>query len=254
VRGLRGLVGTALAHRPTRIRRGPLAGMWTMAPFSYLDSADAYEPEVTEAVSRLVAPGMVCADLGAHIGYFTLLMAKLSGLGGRVVTFEASPENARIVRWNVRLNRLGGRVTVEQAAVMGRTAEMVPIFAGRAGGSMEWTTDVEFATREEPEANERAPALEVRGIALDDYFPAGSRLDVMKIDIEGAEAHAIDGMQRVLRQARPRIVLEFHRDVGWPAIPALASAGYSFTSLAGEPLGPLTRVEDVPYQLVAEPD
>ena len=227
--------------------------MWTVAP-SYLDSEDAYEPHVTEAVSRLVEPGMVCADLGAHIGYFTLLLARLSSPGGRVITFEASPENARIIRWNVRLNRLRERVAVEQAAIMGDTAEDVPIFEGRGGGSMEWTTDAEFASREDPDAPAREPALRVRGLALDDYLPPGSRLDLMKIDVEGAEAHAIGGMQRVLREARPKIVLEFHRDVGWPAIPALTEAGYSFTSLGGEQLGPLTRVEDVPYQLVAVPE
>jgi len=250
---IRGVPGWALAHQPRRVRRGPLAGLRAVAPHSYFDSGEPYEPEVTRAVTRLVKPGMVCADLGAHIGYFTLLMARLSGPTGRVISFEASPENARLVRWNVRLNRLAGRVKVEQAAIMGRTAREVPIFAGRAGGSMEWTTDAEFATREDPDEHGRVPAMRIRAVALDEYLAPGSRLDVVKMDIEGAEAHAITGMRRVLREARPTIVLEFHRDVGWPAIPALAEARYSFSSLDGEPLGPLRRVEDVPYQLVAEP-
>jgi FkbM family methyltransferase len=180
-------------------------------------------------------------------------MAKLSGEEGMVFSFEASPENARMVRRNVRVNRLGDRVTVEEAAVMGQTSQAVPVFAGRAGGSMEWTTDQSFASREDPEHADRAPALETRGVSLDDYFEPSSRVDLVKIDIEGAEAQAVPGMARVLREARPTIVLEFHREVGWPAIPALAEAGYSFSSLDGEPLGPLERAEDVPYQLVAEP-
>jgi hypothetical protein len=95
--------------------------------------------------------------------------------------------------------------------------------------------------------------MSIRGVALDDYFPAGARLDVMKIDIEGAEAQALPGMRRLLKEARPAIVLEFHREVGWPAIPVLSEAGYAFSSLDGEPLGTLDRAEDVPYQLIAQP-
>jgi len=227
--------------------------MRVAVPRSYLDAEAAYESGVTAALTRLAKPGDVCADLGAHVGYFTLLMAKLSGPEGRVLSFEASAENACTVRRNVRLNRLRDRVTVEHAAVMGRSSDEVPIFAGRSGGSMEWTTDAEFATREGPGHGDHSAAMRTRGVALDDYLPPGSPLDLVKMDIEGAEAQAVPGMQRLLQEARPSIVLEFHREVGWPAIPALAEAGYSFTSLEGEPLGALERPGDVPYQLVAEP-
>jgi FkbM family methyltransferase len=254
MRNLRAFAASLLARAPARqAARGPLRGMKVAFPPGYLDDEQGYEPAVTAALTRLATPGDMCADLGAHIGYFTLLMAKLSGPEGRVFSFEASPENARMVRRNVRINRLGDRVTVEEAAVMGQTSQAVPVFAGRAGGSMEWTTDEKFASRDDPGHPNRAPALEIRGVALDDYFEPGSRLDLVKMDIEGAESQAVPGMVRVLREARPTIVLEFHREVGWPAIPALAEAGYAFSSLEGEPLGPLERPEDVPYQLVAEP-
>jgi FkbM family methyltransferase len=254
MRNLSAFAASLLNRAPARqAPRGPLQGMKVAFPRGYADAEEGYEPAVTAAITRLATPGAVCADLGAHIGYFTLLMAKLSGDEGRVFSFEASPENARMVRRNVRLNGLDHRVTVEEAAVMGETSAAVPVFAGRAGGSLEWTTDQTFATRDDPEHAGRAPSLEIRGVALDDYFEPGSRLDLVKMDIEGAEAHAVPGMSRLLREARPAIVLEFHREVGWPAIPALADAGYSFSSLEGEPLDPLERAEDVPYQLVAEP-
>jgi FkbM family methyltransferase len=254
MRNLSAFAASLLSRAPARrVPRGPLQDMKVAFPPGYLDADHGYEPAVTAALTRLATPGAVCADLGAHIGYFTLLMAKLSGEAGRVFSFEASPENARMVRRNVRLNRLGDRVTVEEAAVMGRTSQAVPVFAGRAGGSLEWTTDQTFATRDDPEHADRAPALEIRGVSLDDYFEPGSRLDLVKMDIEGAEAHAVPGMSRLLRESRPTIVLEFHREVGWPAIPAFSEAGYSFSSLEGEPLGALERPEDVPYQLVAEP-
>jgi FkbM family methyltransferase len=253
MRKLSAIAGSLLNRAPARqAQRGPLQGMKVAFPPGYLDTDHGYEPAVTAALTRLATPGAVCADLGAHIGYFTLLMAKLSGPEGRIFSFEASPENAKMVRRNVRINGLEDRVTVEEAAVMGQTSQAVAVFAGRTGGSMEWTTDQSFASREDHVEHEAA--LEIRGVALDDYFEPGSRLDLIKMDIEGAEAHAVPaGMSRLLREARPAIVLEFHREVGWPAIPALAEAGYAFSSLEGEPLGALERADDVPYQLVAEP-
>jgi FkbM family methyltransferase len=218
-----------------------------------LDLEHAYEPEVTLALERLVEPGFACADLGAHVGYFTLLLARLAGEAGTVVAFEASAENARIVERNVKLNGLDGRVTVEQAAVTDRSTAALPLYAGRTGGSMEWTMDAGFATRETGGAAPAKAAAQVRGLSLDEYFPPGSRLDLVKMDIEGAEAKAIPGMSRLLRDARPIVVLEFHREVGWPSIPALSDAGYSFFTLDGRPLEAFSGPDDVPYQVVAQP-
>jgi FkbM family methyltransferase len=243
--------------RPTAVQRletGPLAGMRVAFPPGFLprDGAEPYEPDVTAALERLTQPGFVCADLGAHVGYFTLLLARLTGPEGRVFAFEAAADNARAVRRNVKLNGLASRVTVETAAVVERSAGQVPLFPGRAGGSMEWTTDAGFAVREDPDSRAPAEAMRVDTIALDDYLPPDSRLDLVKMDIEGAEGRALRGMRRLLREARPVVVLEFHREVGWPAIPALTEAGYAFTTLEREPVAVKTP-DDVPYQLIAEP-
>jgi FkbM family methyltransferase len=218
-----------------------------------LDLEQAYEPDLTAALERLVRPGFACADLGAHVGYFTLLLARLSGEDGTVVAFEASPDNASVVERNVKLNCLEGRVTVERAAVADESSEAVPLYAGRTGGSMEWTMDASFATRETDGDALAEPAAHIRSVSLDEYFPTGSRLDLLKMDIEGAEARAVPGMRRLLREAQPVVVLEFHREVGWPAIPALQEAGYSFSTLAGDALEPFSGPDEVPYQFVAEP-
>jgi FkbM family methyltransferase len=250
-RKVRGMRPTA----PQAPQRGPLAGMKMAVPIWMVDLnvEEPYEPGVTAALERLVRPGDVCLDLGAHVGYFTLLMARLAGPDGRVTAFEASDENARVVRRNIRLNRLDSHVSVEQAIVTDRSREAVELYAGRGGGSMEWTADPEFAIRESPGAERPKAAMRVRGVALDDFFPPGARVDVVKMDIEGAEAQAVPGMTRLLREARPRIVLEFHRDVAWPAIPALVEAGYGFTELDGTPLPVPSGADEAPYQLVAVP-
>jgi FkbM family methyltransferase len=213
--------------------------------------AEAYEPAMTAAVARLTKPGSVCADVGAHFGWFTVLMADLAGPEGRVHAFEASQENIAVVTRNVQLNDQDGHVSVHHAAVTDGSSAEVPLFAGRAGGSMEWTVLREFAGRDGRPISaqvERVPA-----VRLDDHFAPGARLDVMKMDIEGGEVQALRGARRLLREARPIIVLEYHREVAWPAVEELVGAGYTFTSLEGRAIPTPQDTDEVPYQFVALP-
>jgi FkbM family methyltransferase len=212
-----------------------------------------YEPDIAAALTRLVEPGDTCVDAGAHYGYFTLLLAKLCGLGGHVYSFEAEADNARVVRENVRANKLRSRVTVERAAVAGRAGEL-HLHATATGGSTEWTLTESFAHRDEGDGGERADRSErTPAVRLDDYLAPARRLDVIKMDIEGAEAEAIPAISEFLKRRRPAIVLEFHREVGWPAIEALLAIGYELEGLDGSPLPRPGGADEVPYQLVARP-
>lgn len=76
-----------------------------------------YEPEVSSLLVNLIRPGWICVDIGAHLGYFTLLLAHLVGERGRIFAFEALPENARWLMENVALNGFADRVTVENLAI-----------------------------------------------------------------------------------------------------------------------------------------
>lgn len=209
-----------------------------------------YEPELAAALGRLVRPGDVCVDAGAHYGYFTLLLARLSAPDGKVYAFEANPENARVVRANVRANRLGGRVVVEQAAVSDRDGA-IELYATPSGGSTEWTTDPGFAYR--TGGSPPRPPLSVPSVRLDRFLASLDRVDLIKMDVEGAEGAVLPLLDAELERLRPVIVLEFHREVGWSAIGALLRAGYTLESLAGSPLQRPESAEDVPYQLVARP-
>lgn len=232
---------------------GPLAGLRLRLPsgMEALYVNEPYEPEVAAALVRLVRPGWICVDVGAHVGYFTLLLARLVGEEGTVLAFEAAPDNARLLAQNVRLNKLQSRVLVENLAVADAPAEL-ELYPARAGGSTEWTLDATFASREDPVPTERH-GLPVRAVALDDYFPSGARLELIKMDIEGAEAKAIPGMRRLLRDARPIILLEFHREVGWRAVQELRTHGYVFEELDGRTIKPPENAAEVPYQFVAHP-
>lgn len=188
--------------------------------FQYL--APNYEPRVCGAIQRLVRPGMVCADVGAHLGYMTLLMAKLTGESGRVVSFEVLPQNARMLQRNVESNRLQQRVTVVHRAVSERSQDAVTLYLGPSS----------FESRLAGGPNDEQ--IVVPAVALDDYFTTGQRLDFLKMDIEGAETLAFAGMTRLLREQRPTILLEVH-DAGWPAVDRLVQAGYRLHDLELRP-------------------
>jgi FkbM family methyltransferase len=256
---IRYTLGTARRVLRRTLRRRPweaagaLAGLRFRLPrgFEFFVVYDEYEPEVVAALARLVRPGDVCVDAGANVGVLTLHLARLVGEEGRVVAFEASPENAALLRTNVGLNAtLAPRIDVEEAAVSDGSTAWIDIYPGRGGGHGEWTVSESFAGRADDTPQERKPTR-VRSISLDDHFPSGRSLDVVKMDIEGAEAQALPGMRRLLRETRPVILLEFHREAGWPGIEALIDAGYRFESLAGEPLPVPDGPGEVPYQFVA---
>jgi FkbM family methyltransferase len=179
--------------------------------FQYL--APDYEPRVCAAILRLVKPGYFCADVGAHIGYMTLLMTKLVGERGRVYSFEALSENAQVLERNVALNGWQKRVDVENRAVSDRSQTECVMHRGR--------TTFESSLI----GSESADSFTVPATALDDYFAYRSQLDFIKMDIEGAEARAMRGMEKVLQRTRPVILLEVH-DAGWGALDDLLAADY----------------------------
>ncbi len=227
---------------------GPLAGYRMVAsPDAYgLYVANRYEPRVCRAVEQIVQPGWTCVDAGAHIGYMTLLLARLVGERGRVIAFEAWPENARLIERNSELNGLSSRVRVEAQAVAGEARDRVSLFPGRNQSSCEWSVMEGMWPR-------GGTAVDVPAISLDAYFPPSAPLDFVKMDIEGGEALAMVGMRRILRTVKPTILLEFHREAGWPAIEELAAAGYRLFDLDGASFDASIGPELVPYQLIARP-
>lgn len=219
-----------LVRRYFELRGYPLSGVLSgcrmrgKVPGSFREGS--YEPQVCEIISRIVQPRWVCVDVGAYVGYFTLLLAKLAGRNGRVIAFEAHPVNAEQVRSNVRLNGYGAWVQVENAAVCDGTDEWVKLFPGRRDSPTEWNI-----VGHDVEGNPTQPELEVRATSLDAYFPPGSRLDFIKVDIEGAEAQALHGMRRLLEESKPFVLVEFHDDSGWTGRKELFAAQYCLYDL-----------------------
>ena len=205
---------------------GALAGCRMLGKHLGFYLEGGYEPEVCQIITRIVKPGWVCVDVGAHVGYFTLLLAKLVGEHGHVIAFEAHPENAEQIRSNVRINGYEARVQVENMAVSDGNYHRVKLFPGRKHSSAEWNI-----VGHDVEGNPTQPELDVPATSLDSYFPPGSRVDFVKMDIEGAEAQALRGMRRLLQEYKPLVFVEFHDESGWTGRKELLAVHYCLYDL-----------------------
>jgi FkbM family methyltransferase len=191
---------------------------------TYID--EPYEPLVVQVLTRLIQPGWTALDVGAHLGYFTLLLAHLVGEAGTVFAFEAHPENTQWLRENVALNELGRQVIVENLVISDGRQAVVRLNAPRHYTNM-WSV-----IRDSPVGR----SLEVQAMALDQYFAQGPHVDIIKVDIEGAEHMALQGMCQLLRRDRPICLVELHGAEGQMAARFLNERGYTLTDLDGYPI------------------
>jgi FkbM family methyltransferase len=177
-----------------------------------------YEPEQTRLFAETIRPGDTVLDVGAHVGYYTVLSAVLVGPAGAVWSFEPNPVNAGFLRRHAEINGLR-QVRVEQAAV------------ADAGG----TARFDFGTGSGTGHLSSGGAIEVRTLRLDDVCAANSIVPrAVKIDVEGAEAAVLEGFAATIESARPVIFLSTHgpgphaRCVAW-----LRARGYRLSPIVG---------------------
>jgi FkbM family methyltransferase len=201
-----------------------------------------YEQDLQAAVKDLVRPGMTAYDLGANIGYITLLLAGSVGERGHVVAFEPLPANLSRLAEHVARNALGDRVTIIPAAAADRRGTRRFLVRTSGGmGKLEGAAGRVFLGE---------AAIPVRTIDLDSfvYRAKGPLPDVVKIDVEGGEVMALPGMRRLLREARPAILLEVHGPeaarVVWAEMDA---ARYALFQLK-RPYPRIHRLEDMDWK------
>ncbi len=182
------------------------------------------EPPVQEALRRLLAPGAVFLDIGANVGFFTILGARLVGPEGRVIAFEPVPACARAVARNIALNDFShAEVREEAVGAASGTARLLVV--GEASWSHLASTGRHADVREE---------IDVTVCSIDELVAAGSipPPDVLKLDTEGAELQALEGMRATIAAHRPAIVCELHdTNAGFCAL--MDELGYATTNLDG---------------------
>jgi FkbM family methyltransferase len=193
------------------------------------ESTIDYEPQVCAAIRRLVKPNWICADVGANIGIITAILAEAVGPEGRVIAFEAFPNNTCVLRQRMNGLGFGKRVVVENVAVTDGSTSRVWLHAGRGRSSAEWNI-----MGHDVDGHPTPPEIEVDTISLDQYFKPEKPLHFVKMDIEGAAVLALAGMRRLLREQRPVMLIEFHDEPEWAARQHLLGAGYALFELEGQ--------------------
>lgn len=176
--------------------------------------AGHYEDEVAAVFRSVLRPGMNVVDIGANIGFFTMLAASLVGPSGSVLAVEPNPRNARMIEVSRTLNGFSN-VTVLQAAA-GRETGLLALHTSHSNGTTSPLQGVDA---------DILSARTVPCLALDRIVPARQPVHLIKIDVEGAEYNALLGCEALLRRNRPVIVSEFSPGM-LPGISGLSGEAY----------------------------
>lgn len=162
---------------------------------------DRYEPTEAEFFRRSVTDGMTVLDIGANLGFYTVLAGSLVGATGRVIAFEPLLSNRTLLERSVSENGFEDRVTVRDQAVGGARAQMAIVIAEAAANS-----GGAYISDSAPQG---FTSQQVEVIRLDEE-DLGGKVDFIKIDIEGAELLAFRGARALLESQRPTIMCELH--------------------------------------------
>ena len=186
-----------------------------------------WEPELTHWMHSCLRPGDTMADVGANVGYYSLLASRSVGRAGRVIAVEASPDIFRHLTTNLALNRVANTRALNVAA--GRAPGSLPLFAGPTFNIGETTTRPDLGQRYVQDV----PVRPLCDLLHEDEIRT---LRLIKIDVEGAELDVVEGLLPLLSEAPTtlQLVVEIDpkacRDCGWDErtiVELLAPQGYS---------------------------
>jgi FkbM family methyltransferase len=160
-----------------------------------------FEPMETDFVLQEIRPGDVVLDIGANIGYYTLLFAKLVGPTGYVFAFEPDPKNFSLLSRNVELNGYHNVVLINKAV------------SDKTGFAKLFLSDINSGDHRIYDSADGRHSVPIQTVTLDDYFVQSKlQFDLVKFDIQGAEWAALQGMTNFLSQhERLKMIMEF-----WP--------------------------------------
>ena len=165
-----------------------------------------YEPDVTRVVRAVVKRGMNCLDLGANLGYFTVLLGTIVGRTGRVYAFEPFPSNCDLLSRNIRENHLEAVVQVHRIAAYDKDGDCTLHF--RADDLNDNYGSMFVA--EDQGMTAGLASLKCTGRRVEEVLPSDRPIHFVKMDIEGGEVRALRGMSRILERDHPIIVAELN--------------------------------------------
>ena len=175
-----------------------------------LKSGMFYEPDVSNVLLRVLRQGDTVVDVGANVGFFTLLSAALVGAGGRVISYEPDENNRHRLNASLALNPIDNVSLIEHPA--SDRVEQVDFFINSddSGGNALWNPG-QFPGNPKSRANPHALRLTTTTLDHELKKPGARIPKLIKVDTEGAEQRVLEGARRVLQGAAvPFVVAELH--------------------------------------------
>ncbi len=221
-RFLRGILKLIPKNAALPILQGKLRGKkWIIGSGVFGYWLGTYEPEKQKLFEKIVKKGDIVFDIGAQVGFYTLLASELVGPGGKVFAFEPLPRNIFFLKKHLEINKIKN-VEIASAAVSEN--------GGRAYFEEGLSSSVGHLTDKKTET-------EVAVISLDDWI-LGRKIpkpDVIKIDAEGAENDILKGALKILIEYQPQILLSAHSvELREKCTELLKSLGFNISIGAGK--------------------
>ena len=178
-----------------------------------------HEIPVQEALGRLVYEGQTAYDVGAYVGFFSLILGRLVGSRGSVIAFDPVIQNCERIARHATMNSMSWVTAMPVAAATQRA-----MVTWNPGGRGDWGS----VSGEPGRLSVRTTSLDE--LVFDDGYPPPN---LIKIDVEGSEGFVLKGAGRILRTYRPSIVCELHGPGAAAVVRSeLAAAGYQLYSLS----------------------
>lgn len=155
---------------------------------------EKYEPYETQLILRQTKKGNIVIDVGANIGYYTVLLADRIGKTGKIYAFEPDKANFKILKKNVEANNL-------------KNVEIINVAVGSKAGKIKLHKSKENLGDHKLYGNGKE-VKEVKIIKLDDFLK-GKKIDLMKIDTQGWEPEVVVGSKELIKKNKPTIFLEY---------------------------------------------
>jgi len=176
-------------------KQGPLKGfrLLGVVPIRFLKGT--YEKELTNAFTNVAKDGYIIYDIGAHMGWYTLIASRLVGPSGKVFAFEPHPYNLRILNKHLEINNISNCIVIP-AAVSDRSGKArFKLGTGTGTGHLSDFGEIEVET-----------------VCIDDLVSQGVLLppNIIKIDVEGSEIKVLNGALYTLQLYHPIIFLSIH--------------------------------------------
>jgi FkbM family methyltransferase len=196
---------------------------------------------------RVLEKGFYCLDIGANCGYYSLIMADIASESGRVAAVEANPRLASLVKQSLSINGFKKYSQVVQKAVSNTSGEKVNLVVPESASGYLMNATIKLAGLAEMAGDSVA---EVETITVDELTKDWPRVDLIKIDAEGAEDSIWSGMEKTISKNKDIIIImEFCSDRGYNPDPktfleAIQASGFSIQYIDYDSQIRPLRIED----------